>query len=103
MMTLKPDTVRLLKQRWSFSGSIEEKVKRSMRCSELLGKVLEEWENIVYRVAKAEVGEKVIVCGRSVRWWADYIKEKIQERREVYKRIGSGEKDLWEQYVTQRG
>ena len=47
---------------------------------------------------KPEVGEKVIVCGRSVRWWDDEIKGKIQERREVYKRIVRGEKDLWEEY-----
>ena len=37
------------------------------RGGELVGKVLEEWRNIVNRVANAEVGEKVIVCGRSVR------------------------------------
>ena len=43
-----------------FSGSIE-KVKRGMRGGEVVGKVLEEWENIVNRVAKAEVGEKVSV------------------------------------------
>ena len=35
-----------------------------MRGGELVAKVLE-------NVAKAEVGEKVIVCGRSVRWWDD--------------------------------
>ena len=71
----------------SFSGSIEAKVKRGVRGGELVGKVLDEWENIVNRVVKAEVGEKVMVCGRSVRWWDDEIKEKIQKRREVYKRI----------------
>ena len=38
------------------------------------------------------------MCGRSVRWWDDEIKGKIQERREVYKRIVRGEKDLWEEY-----
>ena len=50
-----------------------------MRSGELVGKVLEEWESVVNRMAKAEVGEKVIVCGQSVWWWADEIKEKIQK------------------------
>lgn len=59
--------------------------------------VLEEWECIVNRVAKAKVGKKVIVCGRSVRWWDNEVKEKIQERREVYRRIVRGEEDLWEE------
>ena len=34
----------------------------------------------------------------SVRWWDDEIKERIQERCEVYKRIVRGGKDLWEEH-----
>ena len=34
-------------------------------------------------MAKAEVGEKVVVCGRAVRWWDDEIKQKIEQRREA--------------------
>ena len=47
--------------------------------------VLKEWENIVNSVARDTVGEKVIVCGRSVRWWDDEIKAKIEQRRQLYK------------------
>ena len=32
------------------------------------------------RVAKSEIGEKVIVCGRSARWWDSEIKERITLR-----------------------
>ena len=56
-----------------------------MRVNEL---VEGEWESIVNRVARDTVGEKVIVCGRSVRWWDDEIKAKIEQRRQLYK--GSG-------------
>ena len=35
---------------------------------ELVSEVLEDWESIVNRVAKVEVGEKVVVCGRAIRW-----------------------------------
>ena len=35
---------------------------------EFVSEVLEDWESIENRVAKAEVGEKVVVCGRAVRW-----------------------------------
>ena len=35
-----------------------------------------EWENIVNRVAKSEVGDKMIVCGRAARWWDNEIREK---------------------------
>ena len=31
---------------------------------------------------KVEVGEKVVVCGRAVRWWDDEIKAKIYRAEE---------------------
>ena len=34
-------------------------------------------------MAKSEVGEKVIVCGRVARWWDNEIKEKISLRTHV--------------------
>ena len=83
----------------SFSDSIREKVVQGMRGRELVSEVLEDWESIVNRVAKAEVGEKVVVCGRVARWWDDEIKARIEQRRELYKRILRGEDGLWEEYV----
>ena len=68
----------------SFSESIGEKVREGISGS---GLVVEEWEQVVKKVAKAEVGEKVVVCGRAVRWWDDEIKQKIEHRREAYKKI----------------
>ena len=65
----------------SFSESIGEKVREGISGS---GLVVEEWEQVVKKVAKAEV---VVVCGRAVRWWDDEIKQKIEHRREAYKKI----------------
>ncbi len=70
-----------------------------MRGRELVTAVLEDWESIVTEVAKAEVGEKVVVCGKAAMWWDDEIKVKIEQRRELYKRILRGEDELWEEYV----
>ena len=50
-------------------------------------------------MAKAEVGEKVVVCGRAVRWCNDEIRAKIEQRRELNKRILRGKDELWEEYV----
>ena len=69
-----------------------------MRGNELVEGVLKEWENIVNRVARDTVGEKVIVCGRSVRWWDDEIKAKIEQRRQLYKRMVRGQEGLWDEY-----
>ena len=60
-----------------------------MKGRSLLSEMLQEWEGIVNRVAKMEVGEKV--CGRSARWW----KERIVLRRQL---VISGWDDLWDEY-----
>ena len=49
-----------------------------------------------------EVGEKVIVCGRSARWWDSEIKERIALRRQLYKKVISGRDDLWDEYCRLR-
>ena len=52
-----------------FSKSIKSKVERGMKGQELVNEVVMEWESAVHRVAKCELGEKMIVCGRATRWW----------------------------------
>ena len=49
----------------SFSESIKSMVQKGIKGHELVSEVLHEWESIVNRVAKKEVGEKMIVCGRA--------------------------------------
>ena len=34
---------------------------------------------------------RLLLCGRATRWWDDGIKAKIEQRRELYKRILRGE------------
>ena len=68
----------------------------------LVSAVVEEWEQVVKKVARAEVGEKVVVCGRAVRWWDDEIKQKIEHRREAYKKVLESQDNLWEEYSKLR-
>ena len=86
----------------SFSESIREKVREGISGSGLVSAVVEEWEQVVKKVAKAEVVEKVVVCGRAVRWWDDEIKQKIEHRRKAYKKILEGQDNLWEEYSKLR-
>ena len=53
----------------NLSESIKNKVQKGSKGYKLVSGVLHEWESIVNRVAKKEVGEKMIVCGRAARWW----------------------------------
>ena len=79
-----------------FSESIKRKVEGGMKGHDLVNEVLREWESVVNRVAKKEVGDKMIVCGRAARWWDN---EKISlRRREVYKKVIKGREDLWDEY-----
>ena len=52
----------------TFSESIKDRVQEGIKGHELVNLVLHEWESIVNRVARKEVGEKLIVCGRAARW-----------------------------------
>ena len=65
----------------------------------LVSEVLREWESIANRVAKGEVGEKMIVCGKSARWWDSEVKD---SRRQLYKSMLDGNVDAWEDYCKLR-
>ena len=56
--------------------------------------LLADWESIVNEVAKAVVGEKLIVCDRAARWWDAEVKAKIEHRRDVYRKIAGGQDEL---------
>ena len=77
-----------------FSESINIKVERGMNGQELVNEVVMEWESVINRVAKCEFGEKMILCGRAARWWDEQIKDKINRRQEVYKKVVNGREDL---------
>ena len=82
----------------ALSDGISQMEKGVTRGNELVEGVLKEWESISNRVARDTVGEKVIVCGRSVRWWDYEIKAKIEQRRQLYKRMVRGQEGLWDEY-----
>ena len=52
-----------------FSENVKSTLEGGMKGHDLVNEVLMEWESIVHRVAKSEVGYKTIVCGRAARWW----------------------------------
>ena len=45
------------------SESTNSEIERGMKGQELVNEVVMEWESVVNRVAKCELGEKMIVCG----------------------------------------
>ena len=56
-----------------FSENIKSKVEKGMKGQELVNEVVMEWESVVNRVAKCELGDKMIVYGRAARWWDEQI------------------------------
>ena len=85
-----------------FSESTKSKIERGMKGQELVNEIVMEWESVVNRVAKCELGEKMIVCGRAATWWDEQIKDKINTRRQVYKKVVNGREDLWGEYCRLR-
>ena len=51
-----------------------------------------------YNVSGNELGKKMIVCGRAARWWDEQMKDKINARRQVDKKVVNGQEDLWGEY-----
>ena len=85
-----------------FSESTTSKIERDMKGQELVNEVVMEWESVVNRVAKCELGEKMIVCGRAARWWDEQTKDKINARWKVYKKVVNGRENLWGEYCRLR-
>ena len=52
-----------------------------------VGKTLSEWEKVVSRVARDVFGKKRIVCGRSVRWWDEELREMVTDRCACHKQV----------------
>ena len=77
-----------------FTESVSQKVECGMKGELLVQEVVHEWEDIINRVAKSVVEEKTIACGKSARWWDNEI---INRRYEVYKKVVSGRKELWDE------
>ena len=73
-----------------------------MKGQELVNETVMEWESVVNRVAKCELGEKMKVCARAARWWDQQIKDIINARREVYWKVANGREDLWDEYCRLR-
>ena len=73
-----------------FSENIRSRVERGMKGQKLVNEVVMEWESVVNRVAKCELGEKIIVSGRAARWWDEQIRDRINARREVYRKVVIG-------------
>ena len=73
-----------------------------MKGQELINEIVMEWESVVNRVAKCEIEEKMIVCGGAARWWDEQIKDNVNARRQVYKKVVNGREDLWGEYCRLR-
>ena len=71
------------------SESIREKINKGLKGHALVGEVLREWESIVNKV-RGSWGEKMIVCGKSVRWWESEVKDKVNSRRKLCKSMLDG-------------
>ena len=48
------------------------------------------------------IGEKRIVCGCSVRWWDEELREMVIDRRACHKQVMEGNKEAWSEYCMKR-
>ena len=51
-----------------FKKSVNCKIEGGLRVHDLINEMLFKWKSFVNEVAKSEIGEKMIVCGRAAKW-----------------------------------
>ena len=84
-----------------FTESVSQKVESGMKGEPLVQEVVHEWEDIVNRVYSKECGWRKDDCVwcKSARWWDN---DKINCRRQVYKKVVSSRKELWDEHCRLR-
>ena len=63
---------------------------------------MSEWEKVVSRVTIDVIGRKRIVCGRSVRWSNEELRDMMIDRRACHKLVMEGNKEAWSEFCMKR-
>ena len=45
------------------------------------------WEKVVDKAASKALGRKLIICGRSVNWWDEELRQLVKDRRTCFAKV----------------
>ena len=56
------------------------------------------WEKVVDKAASIALGHKLIICGRSVRWWDEELRQLVKDHRACFTQDLDNDSN-WSDYV----
>ena len=59
------------------------------------------WEKVVDKAASKALGRKLIICGGSVNWWDEELRQLVKDRRTCFAQ-GLGNDSNWNDYLKIR-
>ena len=68
---------------------------------ELVRRMASKWEKVVDKAASIALGRKLIICGRSVSWWDDELRQLVKDRRACFAQ-GLDNDSNWSEYFRMR-
>ena len=50
----------------------------------LVRRMASKWEKVVDKAASIALDHKLVICGRSVKWWDDELRQLVKDRRACF-------------------
>ena len=93
--------VELGLQACDFFETLDDLNREKVVEEELVRRMASKWEKVVEKAALKALGRKLIVCGRSVNWWDEELRQLVKDRRACFSR-GIGSDNNWKEYLIIR-
>ena len=68
---------------------------------ELVRRMASKWEKVVDKAALITLGRKLIICGRSVSWWDEELRQLVKDQRTCFAQ-GLDNDSNWNNYLRIR-
>ena len=86
-----------------FFQTLDDLVQEGVGKVEMVRRMASKWEKVVDRAASVALGRKLIICGRSVKWWDEELRQLVKDDRACFSRfLGNDNKWSTLKYIRNR-
>ena len=93
--------VELGLQACDFFQTLDDLYREKIGEEELVRRMASKWEKVVDKAASKALGRKLIICGRSVNWWDEELRQLVKDRRACFSQ-GISNDSNWKEYLLIR-
>ena len=84
-----------------FFQTLDDLCREEVVEEELVRRMASKWEKVVDKAASKALGRKLIICGRSVNWWDEELRQLVKDRRTCFAQ-GLDNDSNWNDYLKIR-